>query len=270
MAPLDFANRTLQNRTFKGQDLTGANFSNADLRGCNFDGASLVGANLQGIQTGQSLRQTVQWVVLAIAGLLAIIGICTLIAQISMQVLDEQTQKIAFAGLPFLMLILQFFRDSIMRSFPRVANICTLACILGISILMGGFTLGLAIIGLTGGGLFLLVIMVVFGAIDWMFFRWFIQDIQSQPGTSFRKANLTDANLSDAYLQNADLSMAVLTGACVSGLMINRHSRFVNTYCEHLYLAPGQQKRCPEAGTLQPGELDNLLAQFNFNPASEG
>lgn len=54
----------LQNRSFRGQDLTGADFSGANLRGCDFQGAILRGANLQGVELGRSRRQ---WLSLSLA-----------------------------------------------------------------------------------------------------------------------------------------------------------------------------------------------------------
>ncbi|MEO1124040.1 MAG: pentapeptide repeat-containing protein [Cyanobacteria bacterium J06639_16] len=60
----------LQNRSFRGQDLTGADFSDANLRGCDFQGAVLRGANFQGVVLGRSRRQ---WLVLIVAIAIAVL-----------------------------------------------------------------------------------------------------------------------------------------------------------------------------------------------------
>lgn len=49
---LDFSNRNLRNRSFRGQDLKQANFSGSDLRGCQFDLAQLQGANFDRSRIG--------------------------------------------------------------------------------------------------------------------------------------------------------------------------------------------------------------------------
>ncbi|KAM3100550.1 pentapeptide repeat-containing protein [Phormidesmis sp. 146-35] len=48
------ANRNLQNRSFKFQNLNGADFHNSDIRGCDFSNAQLVGANFVGVRAGLS------------------------------------------------------------------------------------------------------------------------------------------------------------------------------------------------------------------------
>ncbi|MEO0533735.1 MAG: pentapeptide repeat-containing protein [Cyanobacteria bacterium P01_A01_bin.123] len=60
----------LQNRSFRGQDLTGADFSGANLRGCDFQGAILRGANFQGVALGRSRRQ---WLGLILAIAIAVL-----------------------------------------------------------------------------------------------------------------------------------------------------------------------------------------------------
>lgn len=65
-SPLNFANQDLRNRSFKGQNLNGANFSGCDLRGCDFSHALLQGANFERVKTGQTPRQSIPSVVLAL------------------------------------------------------------------------------------------------------------------------------------------------------------------------------------------------------------
>ncbi len=50
---LNFCDRDLKNRCFKGQNLDGANFSYSDIRGCNFSYASLREANFENVKAGQ-------------------------------------------------------------------------------------------------------------------------------------------------------------------------------------------------------------------------
>src|SRR3712207_7045061 len=56
-SPLNFANRDLRNRSFKGQNLNGANFSGSDIRGCDFSYALLQGANFERVRAGQTPKQ---------------------------------------------------------------------------------------------------------------------------------------------------------------------------------------------------------------------
>ena len=65
-SPLNFANQDLRNRSFKGQNLNGADFSGCDLRGCDFSHALLQGANFERVKTGQTPRQFIPSVVLAV------------------------------------------------------------------------------------------------------------------------------------------------------------------------------------------------------------
>ncbi|MGV0028518.1 pentapeptide repeat-containing protein [Phormidesmis priestleyi] len=53
-SPHRFANRNLQNRSFKSQNLMGADFYNSDIRGCDFRNAQLMGANFVGVKAGLS------------------------------------------------------------------------------------------------------------------------------------------------------------------------------------------------------------------------
>lgn len=62
-----YANQDLRNRSFRGQVFNNTDFSGADLRGCNFCGAELVGANFERVKMGQTVRQRLIWVGIAIA-----------------------------------------------------------------------------------------------------------------------------------------------------------------------------------------------------------
>ncbi|MEQ9237237.1 pentapeptide repeat-containing protein [Coleofasciculus sp. E2-BRE-01] len=57
--PLNLTNQDLRNRSFKGQNLNGADFSGSDIRGCDFSYASLKGANFERVKVGQTLRQII-------------------------------------------------------------------------------------------------------------------------------------------------------------------------------------------------------------------
>lgn len=79
-SPLNFANQDLRNRSFKGQNLNGANFSGSDLRGCDFSHALLQDANFERVKTGQTPRQFIPSVVLALViGLLSADGFSQMI-----------------------------------------------------------------------------------------------------------------------------------------------------------------------------------------------
>ncbi|MGC1396258.1 MAG: pentapeptide repeat-containing protein [Coleofasciculaceae cyanobacterium] len=64
---LNFAEQDLRNRSFKGQNLNQANFSGADLRGCDFSYALLQGANFQGVRLGQTSRQLLMLIGVAVS-----------------------------------------------------------------------------------------------------------------------------------------------------------------------------------------------------------
>jgi Pentapeptide repeats (8 copies) len=66
----NFSDQPLRDRSFRRQMLRGAVFCNADIRGCDFSGADLTGANFAGAIAGQTLRQRIVWVSVAIAVLL--------------------------------------------------------------------------------------------------------------------------------------------------------------------------------------------------------
>jgi hypothetical protein len=72
LTPPDFTHQDLRHRSFRGQRLAGADFRGADLRGCNFSHANLTGANFEQAMLGQTQRQRLIWVGLAIATLLII------------------------------------------------------------------------------------------------------------------------------------------------------------------------------------------------------
>ncbi|UBF27931.1 pentapeptide repeat-containing protein [Kovacikia minuta CCNUW1] len=77
---LDFANQDLRNRSFKGKHLQGANFRGADIRGCNFSHALLIDANFERVRTGQTRRQLLVLVSVAVAvGLLVADAVSRLI-----------------------------------------------------------------------------------------------------------------------------------------------------------------------------------------------
>lgn len=64
--PLNFANRDLRNRSFKGQNLNGADFSGSDIRGCDFSRALLIGANFERVRTGLTLKRVLILVAVAV------------------------------------------------------------------------------------------------------------------------------------------------------------------------------------------------------------
>lgn len=98
--------------------------------------------------------------------------------------------------------------------------------------------------------------------ITFRIFNWVVQAIQSHPGTSFRKADLTNANFSRARVGNTDFSLALFTGDCIFNWSMNRHTQLTTARCDYLYLEPEQQNRRPRDRTFQAGELDRLLTQF--------
>ncbi|ACC81753.1 hypothetical protein [Nostoc punctiforme] len=121
-------------------------------------------------------------------------------------------------SMPLLALIFQIFiQDSITSNFPEVTNFLGIGVITILFAVMSSFTVGLAMIstssfsdGSSVQGFFLLLLMVISTIITFRIFKWIIQSIQSNPGTSFRKANLTDADFSHSEVQNRDFSLAII------------------------------------------------------------
>lgn len=270
MSHQNYVNQILQNRSFKGLDLSGTDFSGSDLQGCDFTGATLVGANLTGVRTGLSRRQVNQFIAVAVLGPAILIGFSILAAQLPVILFGDrfyQGPNYVLGGLPILILFFEMlFREPIAARFPGTTNFMSVAGVATLFQIMAAFTLLLFIVsilsfgeGSGAQGLFLLVLAVISAIVTRRIFKWVIQSIHSGCGTSFRKANLTNANLSQAVVHNTDFSFAVLTGACICEWMIQRHTQFVNVDCEYLYLDPAHQKRYPSAGHFQPGEAEAYL-----------
>ncbi|BAY29716.1 hypothetical protein NIES2107_15600 [Nostoc carneum NIES-2107] len=270
MANLNYSNQNLQNCSFKGQDLAGADFSGSDLRGCNFSGATLTGANLQQVKTGQSDRQAMMLIVSAIVSPVVLFGSCIIFAYLLNLLLSDRAIKFLFSVLPILAFLAEIFlRDSISLNFPQVTTFFGIGAISGLFAVMLVFTICLALVsfysfgdGVAIQGFFLLLLMIFSAIVTFRIFQWLIQSIESHPGTSFRKANLTDADFSHSELQNTDFSFAVLTGACIFKWVIQQHNQFTNVSCKYLYLEPAQQNRKPAEGNFKAGEFGRLLNQF--------
>lgn len=273
MTNQNYANRNLQNYSFKGQDLIGADFTGSDLRGCNFTRANLSGANFEGVRMGQSHRQVNRLVAAAIIGPVVLVGVSIIIAQVPSGLFSDRSSKLLdFFRYVFPILavvVVSLIRDSVAIHFPLVSTVLSNTAIATLFAVMVLLTVGLAIAGIFsfgdgafGQGFFLLLLMVISAIITFRIFKWLIHFIKSSAGTSFRKANLTDANFSHAVVQNTDFSYAVLTGACILDWVITAHTQFSNVHCEYLYLEPTQHKRQPAVGNFQHGELEQLFTQF--------
>lgn len=63
---LDFSDRDLKSRSFRGQDLKGANFSNADIRGTDFAKANLLRANFTDARAGLRPYQVLAIVIFSV------------------------------------------------------------------------------------------------------------------------------------------------------------------------------------------------------------
>lgn len=271
MTNQNYANQILHNRSFKGLDLTGADFRGSDLRGCDFTGSILVGANFEGVRTGQSQRQVKTAIAAAMVGPAIIIGLCLSVVQIPISIFGDRFYQgfdFLLKGLPLLVLFLEvFFRDRIVRQFPRTTNLMGVVSVAALFQIMVVLTIGLFVAGLSGNGagipgFFLLLASGISGVVTYRIFQWVRQSIRSSCGTSFRKANLTDANLSHAVIQNTDFCFAVLTAACIYQWRVKRHTDFFQVYCEYLYLEPAHQNRHPADGKFRPGEVEPFFIEI--------
>lgn len=63
---LNFSNRDLRNRSFRGKNLNRANFSGSDIRGCDFSYSQLVEANFERAKAGQTIRQVLPVILLSV------------------------------------------------------------------------------------------------------------------------------------------------------------------------------------------------------------
>jgi hypothetical protein len=224
---------------------------------------------------GQSHRQVNILIAATIVCPFVLFGFSIIAAQLSIVLFSDRSDKILnffFGAMPVLALIFEIFiQDSITSHFPQVTTFFGIGAIAVLFTVMITFTAGLAIVstsgfsdGSSGQGFFLLLLMVISAIVTFRIFKWLIQSIQSNPGTSFRKANLTDADFSHAEVQNTDFSLAVLTGACVFNWIIKPYNQLTNVYCKYVYLKPAQQNRQPTEGNFQPGELEQVLIRFTI------
>lgn len=270
MSQLDYSNQNLQNCSFKRKNLAGANFSGSDLRGCNFTGATLLDANFEGVKTGQSPRQKVTYLAAALVGPVVLVGLSVIGWQfVDFLLPDGANSGLNFILNAFLILVLllgSLLRDWITIHFPQLATLLSITAIAILLIMMVILTVGLVIVSFSNFwdgalllGVALLLIAGVAGVITFRIFTWLLQALESSPGTSFRKADLTDANFSHATVQNTDFSQSVLTGVCLFNWVVRSHLQFSQVYCEYIYLASAHQNRYPSEGNLQPGELERLL-----------
>lgn len=270
MHPLNYSNQNLQNRSFKGQNLSGVDFSGSDLQGCDFTGANLTAASFKWARTGQSSRQVNSLVASAVLGPLILVGGSLLLVRFASALLPESVINVLFGLLPVLVLVFELlFQGNMASRYPQTTTFFSLAAVAllfaGIVIVTGGLVIGSLSgfgAGAGGQGLLLLALVVVGAIVTRRILTWLTQIIQSNPGTSFKKANLTDADFSHAKIQNTDFSLAVMTGACIFQWNVNRHTHFNDVYCEYLYLEPQHQKRQPTEGTFQRSELEGRLDQF--------
>ncbi|HYW18630.1 MAG TPA: pentapeptide repeat-containing protein [Nodularia sp. (in: cyanobacteria)] len=269
MTNLNYTNQNLQNCSFKGQDLTGADFSGSDLRGCNFIGTTLIGANFQKVTTGQSRRQFNILVAATIISPFVLFGFTLILAQF----LSVQSHKLLNSFLSAIAILAPLLRlwigDRISFHFPQITSFLSIVAITVLFTVMVTLTLGLTFVSFSSlingevmQGFFLLVLMMISALLTFTIFKWLIESIQNHPGTSFRKANLTDTDFSYSEVQNTDFSLAVFTGACIFNWVINSHTQFANVYCEYVYLEPASQNRQPAEGNFNPGELELVLTQF--------
>lgn len=59
--------------------------------------------------------------------------------------------------------------------------------------------------GIVAPGFFFLLVMVVSALLTFWILKWLIQSIQSEPGTSFKKANFSNTDFSHSEVQNTEL-----------------------------------------------------------------
>jgi len=270
MTKLNYANQNLQNCSFQRQDLTGADFSGADLRGGNFTGATLIRANFEGVQAGQSRRQMNILIATTIISPIVLVGLSAIAVQILDPLLNNPVIKFFSSAIPVLAILLEIFlRDMLFPRFPKIRTFLVngaIAILLAVMVIM---TIGLTIVTISNlitmvsiNWLWSLLMTIVSALLTYRIFQWLRESIQSYPGTSFRKANLTDANFSHASLPNTDFSFSVLTGACIFNWTIKPYTQFTKVYCEYLYLQPADQNRQPVEGNFSPSELEKVLTSF--------
>jgi len=270
MTKLNYANQNLQNYSFQGQDLTGADFSGADLQGCNFTGATLIGANFEGVQAGQSRRQMNILIATTIISLIVLVGFSAIAAQILAPLLNNPLIQFFSRAIPVLAILLQpFLPDMLLSRFPKITTFLFNGAIVVFLAMMVMMTIGLTLITISSlitmvsfNWLWWLLMTIVSALLTYRIFQWLRESIQSYPGTSFRKANLTDANFSHALLPNTDFSFAVLTGACIFNWRIKPYTQFTKVDCEYLYLQPADQNRQPAEGNFSPSDLEKVLTSF--------
>ncbi len=78
-------------------------------------------------------------------------------------------------------------------------------------------------------------------------------------------ANVNEASFVEAYLTNAemcrvqalgtDFSRTEFTGVCIEDWNVNKHTKFQDIDCQHIYLRTGRKERCPSEGKFSIGEF---------------
>jgi hypothetical protein len=270
MNHLDYSSQNLQNYSFKGQNLAGANFSGCDLQGCDFTGANLTGANFKWARTGQSSRQISSSVASAVIGPVILIGGSLLLIRLAMALLPQPMLNVLYGALPIVVLILELLFQGNAAARPSQAttffSLAAIAILVGAMVVVVGFLMMGSLSGFGSGsggqGLLFLVLVVVGAIVIYRLFTWISQIVQSNPGTSFKKANLTDADFSHARIRNTDFAFATMTGVCIFHWYVNRHTQFNDVYCEYLYLEPQHQKRQPAECIFQSYEAEQQLNRF--------
>lgn len=215
-ASRDFSDQDLRNRSFRGQDLTGADFSRSDLRGCDFRGATLVGATFERSRMGQSYHQVflLSAIILVGAGVGIFSGFSG--AFLVVYIVMSNLLFVGMAGIVVSMIAAMVFGVSSISIIKITMNSATFSA----ALVLNGFV-AVASVGLGTGVIFFLTVATIafknsyvaegilysWTAVSLGLFSTFsmlevFEVIRVANGTFFQEADLTDAIFRYAKVHN--------------------------------------------------------------------
>ncbi len=192
-----------RNRSFKGQDLSGRDFSGCDLRGCDFRDAKLQRVDFSGSRFGQTAKQRIKLIAVAI---IACIGVIILGANITLAFVGYDVSSfttVAYTGftvvagalvfslfVPSAFLIVMIFGGSFSFTFIFAAAVFKILSALNRGVFLEG--------------ILWLVVAAFSGVPVFLSFQLAIDEIKYAPGTRFGGADLTGAIFVNTKLDNCN------------------------------------------------------------------
>jgi uncharacterized protein YjbI with pentapeptide repeats len=229
---LSFVGQDLRHQSFRGRtDLAGADFTGADLRGCDFREAILTGANFTGVTTGQSYKQFIYLIVLAVevAFMGVVVGLAASLGLVLGAIVGGALGAIAgsvlggFLGVVAIAIVvvpISFLTAFIVRATdgPGIVSVdiammsertCTIVITIGITVVVTFQSYSSFLSGNISLGILCSTASLVFIAITMSESKELLKTLKSsEASTYFNGADLVNANFANAELQFTDFTDA--------------------------------------------------------------